>query len=804
MNLDKLSRIPPQNIEAEQSILGSIMLDKDIIPDIMAILKSRDFYREDHQEIFDAIYELHNSNKPIDIITVSEQLNIQGMLNNIGGLEYLANITSSVATTANVIHYAKIVEEKSIRRQLIKKSSDVQKKAYEQEYDNPIDLKNDALEIISEIDVNDKNRNRSMKKASEELDEDISRKRNQDNGNEEKYHTGLTDYDYWLDGLHEQEFTIIGARPAVGKEQPLYSKILTPNGWTTMGEISVGTKIIGSDGKTYNITNVFPQGIKDIYRVYFNDDSFADCGLDHLWETKTRYERKDKKNSNVRTTKEILNSIIINKDNRLNHSIKWVKPVEFSEKLLPIHPYVMGALLGDGCLSKENVVRFITLEKDIIENILCHLPFTDTLKIGIDRLNHTIIRKQKTNKKTDTYTELDKMNLIGKKSYEKFIPKCYLYSSIHQRIELLQGLIDTDGHVVHNGSNIIEYSTTSYDLVQDIKELVNSLGGRCTYTSRTGSYKKNNIIVDCRVNYRINISFTNDIIPVSSKKHLLKYKKPIKSLDRFIKNIEFIGKYEAQCIMVDSPDHLYITDNYILTHNTAIGLQIVRNLVKKGLYIPFISLEMSDKQLLARLISSESKINSHKLRKPKLMTDEEYLLYKKTLNDINSLPLQIEELKYIQEIRSYCRQLKSKNKLDALFVDYIQLMLTMKKTNNRNEELGDISRNLKAISKEFNIPVVALAQLNRATEKENREPRLSDLRECGDIEQDADNVIFLHKESDADDLAEIQKRKVIIAKQRNGATGYFPLMFEGKTFNFYNVPKNDKSPSIFMKNKKGG
>lgn len=450
MNLEALGRIPPQNIEAEQSVLGSILLDPEVIIDAITMLKSEDFYNPQHQAIFDVVHGLHNNNKPIDIITVSEQLQIQNIMDDIGGFTYLSHMINIVPTTSNIKHYIKIVEEKSIRRQLIKQSSYIQEKAYEQEYDNSIDLKNDALEIISKIDTNDKNKNRSIKKTSEELDFDINRKRNQDNNSEEKYYTGLIDYDYWLDGLHEQELTIIGARPGQGK--------------------------------------------------------------------------------------------------------------------------------------------------------------------------------------------------------------------------------------------------------------------------------------------------------------------------------------------------------------TIAGLQIAKYLAKKGLHIPFFTLEMSDKQLLSRLISSESKINSHKLRKPKLMTDEEYKLYKTTLAYINELPLYIEESKYIQEIRSYCRQMKMKNKLDALFVDYIQLMLTMKKTNNRNEELGDISRGLKSISKEFNIPVVALAQLNRTTEKENREPRLSDLRECGDMEQDADNVIFIHEEDETDSLVEIRKRKIIIAKQRNGSTGYFYLNMEGKTFNFYNIKKEDKSVPIYLKN----
>lgn len=798
MNLDTLGKIPPQHIEAEQSLLGSILLDNDILSDILQILNKDDFYREDHKAIFQSIYELFNNNRPIDLITVSEDLSVKGHLDDIEIFNYLANIISIVPTTANAKYYAQIIKEKSVRRQAIKISNEIINKAYEREYENSIDIKSDAQELISTINVEDNRKYRNLIIVSQELTQDILRKRSQIN-DDEKYYTGIIDYDNWLDGLHKQEFTIIGARPAVGKEQPLYSKILTPNGWITMKDVKVGTKIIGSDGKIYNITGVFPQGIKDIYRIYFNDDSYVDCGLEHLWETKNRYERKNKKNASVKTTKEIIDSIRINKDNRLNHSIKWIKPANFSEKELPIHPYVMGALLGDGCFRKGSTLGFSTIEIDIIEKVMHNLTITDTIQIGKNKKDHRIVKKQRDNKKTTTYYELDKMSLIGLKSYEKFIPKCYLYASVEQRLSLLHGLIDTDGYTTKN-SHTIEYSTTSLQLANDVKELVYSLGGRCAYISRNGFYKKNNIRVDCRVNYRVYISFYNDVIPVSSKKHLLKYKKPKTILDRFIKHIDYVGKHEAQCIMVNSPDHLYITDNYILTHNTAFGLQMTRNLIKKGLHIPFVTLEMSDTQLFARIISSESKINSHKIRKPKLLSSEEFDLYNKTSDYISSLPLIIEEIKYIQDLRAYCRYLKTKNQLDALFLDYIQLMQTYKKTNTRNEELGDISRTLKSFSKEFDIPVIALAQLNRLTERENREPKLSDLRECGDMEQDADNIIFIHKPSDTDELASLQERKIIIAKQRNGATGYFNMLFEGKTFNFYNVKKEEKSVPIYLKN----
>lgn len=131
MDVSALGRIPPQNVDAEQSVIGSMLLDKEAIPTITEILKSEDFYREDHKEIFEAIMDLFEQAEPIDLITVSEQLKIRGSLENIGGLEYLTTVANAVPTTANARHYAKIVEEKSLLRKLIKASSDIVNMGYE-------------------------------------------------------------------------------------------------------------------------------------------------------------------------------------------------------------------------------------------------------------------------------------------------------------------------------------------------------------------------------------------------------------------------------------------------------------------------------------------------------------------------------------------------------------------------------------------------------------------------------------------------------------------------------------------------
>lgn len=216
MDINALGRIPPHNIQAEQSVLGSMLLDKDIIPNVTEILKSEDFYREDNREIFDAILDLFNSAEPIDLITVSEQLKLRGTLDNVGGLEYLTNIASAVPTTANSRHYAKIVEEKSILRSLIKASSDIVNMGYE------------AAEEVSYV----------MDRAEKSIF-DILQKRNLQgfapikdvlvdtfNKLEELYNnkgvvtgipTGFTDLDYKTAGLHNSDLVLIAARPAMGK-----------------------------------------------------------------------------------------------------------------------------------------------------------------------------------------------------------------------------------------------------------------------------------------------------------------------------------------------------------------------------------------------------------------------------------------------------------------------------------------------------------------------------------------------------------------------------------------------------------
>ncbi len=216
MDLGALGRIPPQSIEAEQSVIGSMLIDKEVIPVVMEILKPEDFYRPDHKEIYDVIIELFDRAQPIDLITVSERLKLHGKLELVGGLEYLTNIATDVPTTANVKHYAKIVEEKSLLRKLIRASSDI------------VDLGFDASEEVSFI----------LDKAEQSIFDILQKRSSQGfvpikdvlvdtfNKLEELYNnkgsitgisTGFNDLDFKTSGLHNSDLVLVAARPAMGK-----------------------------------------------------------------------------------------------------------------------------------------------------------------------------------------------------------------------------------------------------------------------------------------------------------------------------------------------------------------------------------------------------------------------------------------------------------------------------------------------------------------------------------------------------------------------------------------------------------
>jgi replicative DNA helicase len=223
---------------------------------------------------------------------------------------------------------------------------------------------------------------------------------------------------------------------------------------------------------------------------------------------------------------------------------------------------------------------------------------------------------------------------------------------------------------------------------------------------------------------------------------------------------------------------------------TAFALQMAENISKKNICVYFVSLEMSEKQLGNRIIAREAEIDGHKLRMGWL-EEEDFEKIGEVASKISNLKMYIDSKSAtIQDIEMKATELKQENKLGLIIIDYLQLLKSRNRFNVREQEVAEISRKLKLMSKNLNIPVVALCQLNRETEKRKR-PMLSDLRESGSLEQDADNVIFLYV--DEDEKTQVcQNIEVIIAKQRNGPTGTVKMAFNKKQMRFINLVRRNK------------
>ena len=213
---------------------------------------------------------------------------------------------------------------------------------------------------------------------------------------------------------------------------------------------------------------------------------------------------------------------------------------------------------------------------------------------------------------------------------------------------------------------------------------------------------------------------------------------------------------------------------------TTLALQLAENIAKKGKNVLFLSLEMSDTQIIQKMIARIGNVQSYRMRRGTL-EDSDWERIANTAGELSKLKFNTNSnIRNIQELEVLARKLKNKDKLDLLIIDYIQLLRNKEKFSSREQEVADISRRLKLLSLELDIPIIALCQLNRNAS--NSEPGLADLRESGSLEQDADNIIFLYKEDSESDEITLK-----LAKQRAGQTGKIKLKFKKETSNFLNL-----------------
>ncbi len=356
--------------------------------------------------------------------------------------------------------------------------------------------------------------------------------------------------------------------------QPLSSKIMTPSGWTTMGDIQPDDFVIGSDGTSKKVLKIFPKGEKEVFKVMFSDGSYTECCEDHLWYT-TSLQESQRKNGvgSVKSLKEIRATLKVYKTQINNHKIPMINPVFFNKKETVINPYIMGVLLGYGTLSEQYSIYFTSSDNEMYEHCSACLPDNMLCKIKNqvkNSFNYSFIMKEneKCQHRIDNIfnAEIKKYGLLGTKSNSKFIPEDYKINDIESRIAILQGLMDTDGFVSEDGSDV-SYSTTSEQLALDVQFIVQSLGGLAKINDKKSTYVYDGIIKELNSKV-VSISLPNGICPFRLSRKVNRFKSRKYDLHRMIVDIVSVGMKETKCILVDSEDHLYATDYFILTHNT--------------------------------------------------------------------------------------------------------------------------------------------------------------------------------------------------------------------------------------------
>ncbi len=733
-------RTPPQDMAAEQSVLGAMMISKDAIADVVEVLRGPDYYRPAHESIHEAILDLYSRGEPADMVTVAGELQRRGELQKIGGAPYLHTLAANVPIAANAGFYAEIVYEKAILRRLVNAGTKIVQISYagEGEVDGIV---NDAQTEIYK--VTDRNKTEDYAPLSDIMDgvlDEIEAIENRESGIY-GVPTGFADFDELTNGLHSGQMIVVAARPAMGKALALDTPLPTPSGWTTMGEVQVGDELFDADGRPTRVvaaTDVMVD--RPCYEVEFSDGTTIVADAEHQWLTETRAARKSKwaadhqynrtrhqrTFASVVTTEQIAASVRIGADERANHAVVNAAPLQTAQTVLPIPAYVLGAWLGDG---HSDGAR-LTSETDEIP------MYIEGLGIRCEgRGNMLYALKAGEGETEEAFTALlDQVGVLGR----KHVPLSYLRASEADRRALLAGLLDTDG-TVSRQTGSVQFTTTSRRLAKDVYELIVSLGYRCGVTRKRvpGRTEASSTA------YNLNFSTVDDVFWLERKAILHKEHRPANTTRigrRFITAVRPVASVPVRCVQVDNDDHLYLAGRSMVpTHNSTLALDFCRAAaIHNNLTAAFFSLEMTRAEIVMRLLSAEARIPLNHIRNGKMGT-EEWDRLARHVAKVSAAPMFIDDSPNMTmvEIRAKARRLKQKHDLKLMVIDYLQLMSSGKKVESRQLEVSEFSRQMKLLAKELEIPIIALSQLNRGPEQRaDKRPAMSDLRESGCLTAD--------------------------------------------------------------------
>jgi replicative DNA helicase len=548
----------------------------------------------------------------------------------------------------------------------------------------------------------------------------------------------------------------------------------------------------------------------------------------------------------IKTTADIAATLrhVSRADRRWNHAIPVCGPLGLPERNLPLPPYTLGVWLGDG---NANAARYTSADPEIALYIeadgmavtdrggyiysfrfprhkhypvlrdctVCGKPFLPkavavkacgrscgghlgrlgrrqarpTCRICGTGITGTLPGYLMCKPCLDRSSATGVLRELGVLD-NKHIPASYLRASEQQRRELLAGLLDTDGTVQKAGS--VQFTVTSLTLAEDVRELIWSLGYRCGWSEK----KVKGRTSDSSIAYTITFTTSDDVFRLERKQIAHKERRRAtagpRTRQRFITKVRSVASVPVRCVQVASADGMFLVGRSMIpTHNSTLALDLARAAaVKHGQSTVMFSLEMSRNEITMRLLSAEARVALQHMRTGQLGEDDWARLARR-MSEVVDAPLFIDDSPNVSmmEIRAKCRRLKQRHSLRLVIIDYLQLMSSPKRVENRQQEVSEMSRSLKLLAKELDVPVVAVSQLNRGPEQRNdKRPLLSDLRESGSIEQDSDVVILLHREDAYEpESPRAGEADLIVAKHRNGPTAVVTVAFQGHYSRFVDM-----------------
>ncbi|WP_018157578.1 replicative DNA helicase [Demetria terragena] len=633
-------RVPPQDVSAEQSVLGGMLLSKDAIADCVEAVRGTDFYRPAHELIWDAVIDLYGRGEPADAITVADELSKRGNLSRAGGQAYLHQLIQGVPTAANAGYYAQIVAERAVLRRLVDAGTRIVQMGYATGGGDVEDLVNAAQAEVYQ--VADRQGSEDYVRLGDVIEQaaDEIEAASSTSGELTGVPTGFNDLDQLTNGLHAGQMIVLAARPAMGKALALDTPLPTPDGWTTMGEVEVGDELIGADGlPTRVVAATEVMRARPCFEVEFSDGTVIVADEEHQWLTDNRASRRSEqaardgrnrmKNQRslpaVRTTREIRETLRTTAaERRLNHSVRLAEPFIGSERDLLVPPYVLGAWLGDGTSASaqittadDQMIMLLESQGLVVTPQVATMRYSmrfpvdevaerECVVCGVAFVPHT------SQIKTCGRSCGGRANTVSARSSDPRCPDCGRASSgmrrcgaCHARHGTVQACLRTigvlgDKHIPADylraserqrreilaglldtdgtvtREGCVQFTTTSRRLATDVHELITSLGYRCGRFTKPVKGRS----VESSTAHTLTFSSDEDVFWLDRKNLLHKDRRSRRFQRRnsqFIVDVRPVESVPVRCVEVDNDSHLYLASRSMIpTHNSTLGLDIAR------------------------------------------------------------------------------------------------------------------------------------------------------------------------------------------------------------------------------------